>query len=39
VAVDFLAFVRGQERFETVEDLKTQMRHDVDTCRELTTPR
>ncbi|MFW6720128.1 bifunctional riboflavin kinase/FAD synthetase [Streptomyces sp. MAR4 CNY-716] len=39
VAVDFLAFVRGQERFETVEDLKTQMRRDVDTCRELTTPR
>ncbi|MHA4817405.1 bifunctional riboflavin kinase/FAD synthetase [Streptomyces aculeolatus] len=38
VAVDFLAFVRGQERFETVEDLKTQMRRDVDTCRELTAP-
>ncbi|MFF0727285.1 bifunctional riboflavin kinase/FAD synthetase [Streptomyces sp. NPDC004134] len=39
VAVDFLAFVRGQERFETVEDLKDQMRRDVDACRELTAER
>ncbi|AUH40175.1 bifunctional riboflavin kinase/FAD synthetase [Streptomyces sp. CMB-StM0423] len=39
VAVDFLAFVRGQERFETVEDLKDQMRRDVDACRELTAAR
>ncbi|MEO3845881.1 MULTISPECIES: bifunctional riboflavin kinase/FAD synthetase [unclassified Streptomyces] len=39
VAVDFLAFVRGQERFDTVEDLKAQMRRDVDACRELTAGR
>ncbi|WBB62714.1 bifunctional riboflavin kinase/FAD synthetase [Streptomyces sp. WMMC500] len=39
VAVDFLAFVRGQERFDTVEDLKAQMRRDVDASRDLTAAR
>ncbi|MEU6537491.1 bifunctional riboflavin kinase/FAD synthetase [Streptomyces sp. NPDC047000] len=35
VAVDFLAFVRGQARFESLEGLMEQMGRDVKRCREL----
>ena len=35
VAVDFAQRVRGQERFDNVEDLVAQMRRDVDRIREL----
>jgi riboflavin kinase / FMN adenylyltransferase len=35
VAVDFVQRVRGQERFDRVEDLITQMRRDVERVREL----
>jgi riboflavin kinase/FMN adenylyltransferase len=35
VAVDFLAFVRGQARFESLEALLEQMAQDVQCCREL----
>ncbi|MGJ3561065.1 bifunctional riboflavin kinase/FAD synthetase [Streptomyces sp. INA 01156] len=35
VAVDFLAFVRGQARFDTLEDLMEQMAADVRRCAEL----
>ncbi|MEV6123953.1 bifunctional riboflavin kinase/FAD synthetase [Streptomyces sp. SID8352] len=35
VAVDFLAFVRGQARFDTLEALLEQMAADVARCREL----
>ncbi|WP_328562976.1 bifunctional riboflavin kinase/FAD synthetase [Streptomyces coelicoflavus] len=42
VAVDFVAFVRGQAKFETLDALLVQMAADVDRCREITaaeTPR
>ena len=35
VAVDFLAFVRGQARFESLEGLMEQIGRDVKRCREL----
>ncbi|MGW8064375.1 bifunctional riboflavin kinase/FAD synthetase [Streptomyces ziwulingensis] len=35
VAVDFLAFVRGQARFETLDALLEQMAADVERCRNL----
>jgi len=35
VAVDFVARIRGQERFDTVGDLVAQMRRDVDATRGL----
>ncbi|MFK0120552.1 bifunctional riboflavin kinase/FAD synthetase [Streptomyces sp. NPDC090994] len=35
VAVDFLAFVRGQEKFDTLDALLAQMGEDVKACREL----
>ncbi|MFF4205593.1 bifunctional riboflavin kinase/FAD synthetase [Streptomyces sp. NPDC001668] len=35
VAVDFLAFVREQQKFDTVEALVEQMTKDVQRCREL----
>ena len=35
VAVDFLAFVRGQARFESLEGLMEQIGQDVKRCREL----
>lgn len=35
VAVDFLAFVRGQARFDSLEGLLEQMAVDVKRCREL----
>ncbi|MFK0174077.1 bifunctional riboflavin kinase/FAD synthetase [Streptomyces sp. NPDC090306] len=35
VAVDFLAFVRGQAKFDSVEALLEQMAVDVSRCREL----
>ena len=35
VAVDFLAFVRGQARFETLDALLEQMGQDVQRCREI----
>src|SRR5690606_15176674 len=35
VAVDFLAFVRGQAGFETLDALLEQMSRDVQRCREL----
>lgn len=35
VAVDFVARIRGQERFDTVDDLVAQMRRDVDATRGL----
>ncbi len=36
VAVDFVAFVRGQAKFETLDALLAQMAEDVDRCREIT---
>lgn len=39
VAVDFLAFVRGQAKFESLEGLLDQMAEDVQRCRELTAAR
>ncbi|NGN69215.1 bifunctional riboflavin kinase/FAD synthetase [Streptomyces sp. A7024] len=36
VAVDFLAYVRGQEKFSDLDGLMAQMRTDVNRCRELT---
>ncbi|MFC7218314.1 bifunctional riboflavin kinase/FAD synthetase [Streptomyces polyrhachis] len=36
VAVDFLAYLRGQEKFATLQDLLDRMKRDVDRCRELT---
>lgn len=36
VAVDFVAFVRGQAKFETLDALLEQMAVDVDRCREIT---
>lgn len=35
VAVDFLAYIRGQERFDTLDALLRRMAEDVDQCREL----
>jgi riboflavin kinase / FMN adenylyltransferase len=35
VAVDFLAFVRGQAKFDSIEALLEQMAQDVKRCREL----
>jgi riboflavin kinase/FMN adenylyltransferase len=35
VAVDFLAFVRGQAKFNTLDALLVQMGQDVEKCREL----
>ncbi|MGH3313088.1 MAG: riboflavin kinase, partial [Streptomyces sp.] len=35
VAVDFLAYIRGQEKFETLDGLLRRMAEDVDRCREL----
>lgn len=37
VCVDFLDYVRGQERFETLDALRDRMRRDVDHCRTLVT--
>ncbi|MQY16852.1 Riboflavin biosynthesis protein RibF [Streptomyces sp. RB5] len=36
VAVDFLAYIRGQEKFATLQDLLDRMKQDVDSCRTLT---
>ncbi|GAA2103719.1 bifunctional riboflavin kinase/FAD synthetase [Streptomyces albiaxialis] len=36
VAVDFLEFIRGQEKFDTLEGLLERMTQDVDRARELT---
>ena len=38
VAIDFVARLRGTERFGSVDDLVTQMHRDVDKARELLTP-
>lgn len=35
VAVDFLAFVRGQAKFETLDALLEQMADDVERCRDI----
>jgi riboflavin kinase / FMN adenylyltransferase len=35
VAIDFIARLRGTERFDSVEDLVAQMHHDVDQARDL----
>ncbi|MFI8854338.1 bifunctional riboflavin kinase/FAD synthetase [Streptomyces sp. 891-h] len=35
VAVDFLEYIRGQEKFETLEALKARMAQDVDEARRL----
>lgn len=35
VAVEFLAYVRGQARFDSLEDLMVQMGADVERCREI----
>ncbi|MCF3963076.1 bifunctional riboflavin kinase/FAD synthetase [Streptomyces fuscigenes] len=35
VAVDFLAYVRGQEKFESIDALLEAMKGDVQRCREL----
>ncbi|MEU6406868.1 bifunctional riboflavin kinase/FAD synthetase [Streptomyces sp. NPDC046985] len=37
VAVDFLAFVRGQAKFDSLEALLDTMAHDVEECRLLIT--
>jgi riboflavin kinase/FMN adenylyltransferase len=37
VAIDFIARLRGTERFDSVEDLVTQMHHDADQARDLLT--
>jgi riboflavin kinase/FMN adenylyltransferase len=36
VTVDFLAYVRGQEKFDTIDSLLVAMADDVKKCRELT---
>jgi riboflavin kinase/FMN adenylyltransferase len=36
VAVDFLTFLRGQEKFESIEALKRRITEDVDEARRLT---
>jgi riboflavin kinase/FMN adenylyltransferase len=38
VAIDFVARLRGTERFDSVEALVTQMHHDVDKARALLGP-
>jgi riboflavin kinase/FMN adenylyltransferase len=38
VAIDFVARLRGTERFGSVDDLVDQMHRDVDRARELLTP-
>jgi riboflavin kinase / FMN adenylyltransferase len=38
VAIDFVARLRGTERYDSVEALITQMRHDVDQARQLLQP-
>jgi riboflavin kinase/FMN adenylyltransferase len=38
VAIDFVARLRGTERFGSVDDLVAQMRRDVDRARELLVP-
>jgi riboflavin kinase/FMN adenylyltransferase len=35
MAVDFTARIRGQERFDDIEELIVAMRRDVDRCREV----
>ncbi|MEU0051991.1 bifunctional riboflavin kinase/FAD synthetase [Streptomyces sp. NPDC006309] len=35
VAVDFLAYVRGQAKFESLQALLDQMAHDVERCRQI----
>ena len=35
VAVDFLAYIRGQEKFDTLDALLERMAEDVDRCRDL----
>jgi riboflavin kinase/FMN adenylyltransferase len=35
VAVDFLAFVRGQATFDSLEQLLARMTQDVEQCREI----
>jgi riboflavin kinase/FMN adenylyltransferase len=35
LTVEFVARLRGEERFESVEDLVAQMQRDVETAREL----
>ncbi|MEU0254685.1 bifunctional riboflavin kinase/FAD synthetase [Streptomyces sp. NPDC006184] len=35
VAVDFLAYVRGQAKFESLQALLEQMAHDVERCRQI----
>jgi riboflavin kinase/FMN adenylyltransferase len=35
MAVDFVTHIRGQARFDSVDDLITQMHRDVDTAREV----
>ena len=37
MAVDFVTRIRGQARFDSVDDLITQMHRDVDTAREVLT--
>ena len=38
IAVDFVARIRGQVRFEGIDPLIVQMRDDVQRCREILTP-
>lgn len=38
IAVDFVARIRGQVRFEGIDPLIVQMRADVERCREILTP-
>src|SRR5699024_7249762 len=35
MSVDFTERIRGQERFDSIDELVVAMRHDVDRCREL----
>jgi riboflavin kinase / FMN adenylyltransferase len=35
VAVDFLTYIRGQEKFDTLDALLERMAEDVDRCRDL----
>ena len=38
MAIDFIARLRGTERFDSVEELVDQMHRDVDRARQLLTP-
>lgn len=38
MTVDFVARIRGQERFEDLDDLIVAMRRDVDRCRDVLAP-